>query len=199
MAQSNIRPHSNKVFVVMRAGCGRLDHEGWLQKAALRYAFKQVVQPGDRLIIIGIIDRIPTPLGWKNATIEDGFNGTNEITLARLKAQASNEFEEAFYRLSKLCDERQILLEFIIDSGKSCTEVLLHHAIELQPRCIILDRDLKGQKNSCARSLTCDVFLMKKDGRECKLVTSGTARHVHFENVDKVKIILRLFTRTRAV
>lgn len=160
------RAHSKNVLVVMRAGC-----RSTLDWDALIYAFKQVVQPGDKLIILGIIDRIPTLLGCKKAIIEDTFNATNRIALASLKVQLSKEFEAELLPCAEHCDKRQILLEYIIDSGKSFMEVLLHQASQLKPRCIVLDRDLKSQKNNYAHGLACDVLLMKKDGRACKLVT----------------------------
>lgn len=171
MAATDRSQHSNTVLVVTRAGYRRFHWD------TLIYAYKQVVKSRGKLIILGIIDRIPTHLGCKKATIGREFNGTNELALARLTSHVSNEFEFEFFRLAQLCEKNQILLEYIIVSGESLVGVLLQQAAKLKPRCIVLDRSLKNQKEHyAAHNLTCDMLLMKKDGRACKLVTNATTR-----------------------
>lgn len=170
MATSTLRGQPTIVLVV-------IDGSRALDWNPLFHTFKHVVQPGEKLIILGIIDRIPTLLGCKKATVDAVFNATNNRELANEIKRVSHIFERELQPFAKCCDIRQVWMEYIIDTGASFRGVLLHQATELHPRCIVLGRHLKSQKTLWAENWTCDVLLMNKKGEACIVTASPTRTH----------------------
>lgn len=131
---------------------------------AVTWAFLHVLTTGDVLVLVGVIDFIRGPLGYKCQVNDQTWLGANrkqlqdEIALKKLAWSTTRG-------LKKLCEERGVKLVVDVKPALRFEIAIVQEAIALGAVQVVLDKSLNNRRRKYyLERLTCDVTRMRRSG-----------------------------------
>ncbi|XP_059654786.1 putative proline-rich receptor-like protein kinase PERK6 [Cornus florida] len=137
---------------------------------ALDWAIKHLVQPRDRVIVLGLLYELgkrtcfPFGIDISNIWVKLEFAGQGEMNPRDLEEEIERKKEEyqctlePFYRR---CKRNEVELEIKLAAGYDPRKLIVEEAQNFNPRWIILDSHLKREKMYIYGHVACNVAIMK--------------------------------------
>ncbi|XP_024537326.1 proline-rich receptor-like protein kinase PERK13 isoform X2 [Selaginella moellendorffii] len=129
----------------------------------LEWTVERIVQPGDCLILLGILHEILTPMGYKSKVDFASFNGVNFKCLEEETAKTIKYYNIKSIKVQQLCDEHRIKLDVRVAKGHPLDLIASQEAKKLKASWVVLDRGLKRYKRNIVEQLSCNVILMDRN------------------------------------
>ena len=133
--------------------------------SAVVWAFLCVLKRGDELVLLGVMDYIRGPLGYKVQVNDQTWLGPNKKQLhneIELKKLAWSETPG----LKKLCEERTVKLVVNIKLAPRPEVAVVEETLALGAAHVVLDKSLNNvhRRKYYLERLTCDVTRMRRSG-----------------------------------
>ncbi|KAH9536855.1 hypothetical protein CY35_16G021800 [Sphagnum magellanicum] len=141
----------------------------------LEYAINKIVKEGDEIILVGYLQHVMNPMGYKVLADTAQFTGVNEKCLNLEMAEKKKAVEKMIdgSRWRQACEKRKIKLSSRISAGALPRSVVVGEAKSLHATWVIFDRKaLKEKKLYYVENLNCHVLKMKGDGRSTETIRS---------------------------
>ncbi|CAM6102425.1 unnamed protein product [Calypogeia fissa] len=160
---TNGRPDSLKEKFEPRRVVVAVDATRELKLAALQYALRNFVRPGDKLYLLGILHQVLTPGGSKEKADLTQFTGTKKYIIQEEIRKKKAEFEQGISNseLQQLVEVKQVIPVVHIAAGPDRKVVTAQQAMQLRASWLILDQNLKKEKVYLMEQLNCNLVLMK--------------------------------------
>lgn len=131
---------------------------------AVAWAFLNVLKAGDVLVLLGVMDFIRGPLGYKCQVNDQTWLGANrkqlqdEIALKKLAWSSTPG-------LKTLCEEREVKLVVDVKPAQRPEVAIVQEAVALGAVQVILDKSLNNRRRKYfLERLSCDVTRMRRSG-----------------------------------
>ncbi|CAM6067206.1 unnamed protein product [Sphagnum tenellum] len=141
----------------------------------LEYAINKIVKEGDEIILVGYLQHVMNPMGYKMLADTAQFTAVNEKCLNLEIAEKKKAVEKMIdgSRWRQACEKRKIKLSSRISAGALPRSVVVGEAKSLHATWVIFDRKaLKEKKLYYVENLNCHVLKMKGDGRSTETIRS---------------------------
>lgn len=146
-------PESNPVLIVV-------DANKEINTTALDWALCYVVQEGDSVKLLGVLQHIRNPMGYKSRADEKSWNGANRKVLDMEIAAHLAKFESipnVHGRVEKIGAKLEIEVRAHLHSKL----LVVEEAKRLSARYVVIDRHIKKDKKFYIENLNCYVTRVK--------------------------------------
>ncbi|CAD5170172.1 unnamed protein product, partial [Musa acuminata subsp. malaccensis] len=175
-----------------------------ISSSAIKWAIDGLsLQPGDELTLFGVLHQFNTPstlsflrarklMGYKSSVDSNSMLAANNDIIKQEVARREEEYRNSAENLniSQLYESKKIGFSISVVAESSPKEAALKAANRLKATWIILDRQMKKDKNYFMERLSCGIYRMKRNScvellREPKV----NQRNDEFSNENVSKII----------
>lgn len=147
--------------VIMAYDATKDRHEGELQRTLDEVRLRGDILHGrDRLIVLGVLHRVPHPMGYQTIASIDAFGGTNMRAIEEEVSKKVNLYIKLLQESAQLCEDAGIQIEVKIAAGNPTKNVILQEVVASSPSWIILDRHLRRDLKFYLQQLPCKVSLI---------------------------------------
>ncbi|XP_024360544.1 uncharacterized protein [Physcomitrium patens] len=162
-----VSAHRPKVVAIV------VNAEKKLTFAALNWAINDVVQPGDEIIILGVLKHIFSPMGFKMLANTDPLFGTNKEFLQASVTEATQFFEQklAVSGRREECEKKKVKLTVRIAPGACARLVVVQELAALKATYAVFDRKTMRNRRYYCKHLSCHAVRMRQNGRSTRTVT----------------------------
>lgn len=152
-------PHPRAVVVGFDANAR--DARVW---ATILWAFQNVVEKGDVVVLVGVINYIRGPLGYKMQVSERTWLGPNK-TLLQEEVRKKNAAWSQMTGLRNLCEEAGVRAMVDVKVAQRAEVVIVQEATALSAAQVVLDQSLNNRRRRYyMERLTCAVIRMRRSG-----------------------------------
>ncbi|KAK0605361.1 hypothetical protein LWI29_025866 [Acer saccharum] len=137
-----------------------------VSSSAIRWALHGLsLQPGDQLILLGVLHHLNTPMGYKSRVGSSSIFGGNQRIIEIEAATRKKEYENNLdiIQISKLYQTQGVEFRIEVAIGPSPKEVALISAQNHKATWVILDRQMKKDKKYFLKRLSCGISRMKRN------------------------------------
>lgn len=163
-----------------------VDAEKKLTKfAALDWAINAaVVQPGDEIVVLGVLKHISSPMGYKVVADTDPLVGANPKLLQSEVKKTTEVFEQKLSDSGRRaeCEKKNVKLTVRIAPGARARTVVVRELAALNATYAVFDRRLMRGRRYYGKHLSCHAVRMRSNGRSIKTIftmkansTAGTS------------------------
>lgn len=142
--------------------------------SALDWAIKSVVQPGDEIIILGVLKRVTSPMGCKVVATTDLSVGVNDEVLQKEVNRATSFFEHKLSDSGRRaeCEKKNVKLTVWIAPGARARTVIVRELASLKATYAIFDKRAMRSHRYYGKHLSCYAVRMRRNGRSTKAITT---------------------------
>ncbi|CAL9092096.1 unnamed protein product [Musa textilis] len=164
-----------------------------ISSSAIKWAIDGLsLKPGDELTLLGVLHQVNTPMGYKSSVDSNSMLAANSDIIKQEVARREEEYWNSAENLniSQLYESKKIGFSISVVAESSPKEAALKAANRLKATWIILDRQMKKDKNYFMERLSCGIYRMKRNScvellREPKV----NQRNDDFSNENVSKIV----------
>ncbi|KAI4384598.1 hypothetical protein MLD38_002726 [Melastoma candidum] len=135
------------------------------------------LKPGDKLVLLGVLHRFINPMGYKSNVDCSSIFGPNDKIINEALARKKEEYmnNEELSKIQMDCNSAKI--KFIIDVQVSASLKLavLKAAKDFKATWVILDRQMKKDKNFLMEKLHCGIARAKRNNLVERIKSPNTA------------------------
>ncbi|KAM7267494.1 hypothetical protein ACFE04_009660 [Oxalis oulophora] len=123
------------------------------------------LKPGDAFFLLGILHQVNNPMGYKVKIDSNSMFGASHKIIKEEFAKKQEEYKnnEDIIKFSNQCKEDNIEFQVGVKIGSSSKMVALKAAKNFKATWIILDRQMKNDKNFFKERLWCGISRTKRD------------------------------------
>ncbi|KAF5744996.1 receptor-like protein kinase [Tripterygium wilfordii] len=135
---------------------------------AIRWALHGLsLKPGDVFILVGILQQVNNPMGYKSRVDSHPIIGTNQRIVALEKARKREEYENnvELVQIAKMYEIQKVEFKIEVASGPSPSAIALEMAGNLKATWVILDRQMKKDRMYFLENLSCGISRIKRDNK----------------------------------
>ncbi|KAK6938338.1 hypothetical protein RJ641_031846 [Dillenia turbinata] len=99
-----------------------------------------ILKSGDRLIVLGILHRVPHPLGYQTVACPTSFAGTNIHTMEEEVLKRIDIYTSWFTQTAASCEGEGVTIEVRLTAGNPLKQVILQEIMACNASWVILDR-----------------------------------------------------------
>lgn len=120
-----------------------------------------IIKRGDRVVLLGILHYIATPMGYKSQADVSAFIGTNKKALEAEINKKMDLFEQKSRPLTHALDEMGAHFDITITAGVPLKSVLVKEALKLNPTHLILEWSLRKDMEYYRARLQCQIVCLQ--------------------------------------
>ncbi|XP_061998698.1 probable receptor-like protein kinase At5g18500 isoform X2 [Rosa rugosa] len=122
-------------------------------------------KPGDELTLLAVLHQVNNPMGYRNKMDSSSFFGTNQKVIQEEIERKTEEYRNKveITMISQICECAEIKFHMEVLAGPSPKMVAADAAKGLGATWVILDRQMKKDKQFFMENLTCGISRMKRN------------------------------------
>ncbi|KAB2627288.1 inactive protein kinase [Pyrus ussuriensis x Pyrus communis] len=159
-----------KVVVIQDAS------KDFVSSCAIQWVLQSLsLKPGDELTLLSVLHHVNNPstlagrlLGYRTKMNSSSFIGTNQKVIAEELERKTEEYrsKEEITMISNMCKRLNVEFNMKVVAGPSSKMVAVEAAIRLGATWVILDRQMKKEKQFFMEKLPCGISRMKRNSVE---------------------------------
>ncbi|XP_022989782.1 probable serine/threonine-protein kinase PBL5 isoform X1 [Cucurbita maxima] len=155
-----ISPTSSRIIIAYDATKDRTEHE---LQMTLRNLWMRgdILRGGDTLIVLGILHRVPHPMGYQLIACSESFAGTSLRAMEDEVSKKSDAYIAMLQQSADMCEEGGVSIEVRITAGFPIKNVILQEIMVFSASWVILDRHLRRDESFYLRHLSCKVAVIQ--------------------------------------
>ncbi|CAL5421809.1 unnamed protein product [Camellia sinensis] len=128
------------------------------------------LKQGDTITLLSVVHQLNNPMGYTNR-MDSSIFSTNKKFVDEEVAKKKKEYlnDEELTHISNVYQKKKIMFKVEVVAGPSPKVVALEEAIKLRATWVILDRQMKKDKEYFMEKLSCGISRMKRDNHIEKL------------------------------
>ncbi|XP_022956349.1 probable serine/threonine-protein kinase PBL5 isoform X2 [Cucurbita moschata] len=155
-----ISPTSSRIIIAYDATKDRTEHE---LQMTLRNLWMRgdILRGGDTLIVLGILHRVPHPMGYQLIACSESFAGTSLRAMEDEVSKKADAYIAMLQQSADMCEEGGVSIEVRITAGFPIKNVILQEIMVFSASWVILDRHLRRDESFYLRHLSCKVAVIQ--------------------------------------
>ncbi|KAM1049193.1 hypothetical protein ACFX13_028936 [Malus domestica] len=159
-----------KVVVIQDAS------KDFVSSCAIQWVLQSLsLKPGDELTLLSVLHQVNNPsrlagrlLGYRTKMDSSSFIGTNQKVIEEELERKTEEYrsKEEITMISNMCKRLNVEFNMKVVAGPSSKMVAVEAAIRLGATWVILDRQMKKEKQFFMEKLPCGISRMKRNSVE---------------------------------
>ncbi|KAG0621524.1 hypothetical protein M758_3G026300 [Ceratodon purpureus] len=132
--------------------------------ATAMWMFGNVLQKGDKLVLLGVMENVRGPLGYRVQVNDQTWLGPNKKSVHD-EIRVRNVTWLGLPGLKKLCDDGGVKLVVDVKAAARAEVAIVQEAVALGAVHVVLDRSLHNKRRRYyLEGLSCDVTRMRRNG-----------------------------------
>jgi hypothetical protein len=158
--------------------------------AALDWAINVAVQPGDEIVILGVLKHVSTPSGNKVVATTDPVNGVKPEHLQSEVQRITERFEQKLSDCGKRveCEKKNVKLTVRIAAGARARAVVVRELAAVKATYAIFGRRVIRGTSYYNKHLSCHAVRMRSNGRSTKTIFTKTTQKTNNNGNSNFKI-----------
>ena len=138
--------------------------QGKLSHGAIVWALQTVVKKGDVLALVGVLDYVRGPLGYKCLVQDETWLGANKKFLDE-EIKLREHMWSALPGLRKMCEAAAVKLEVVVKPAHKLEVAVVEESAKRNACHLVLAQSLKNRRrNYYLENLACDVTRLRRSG-----------------------------------
>jgi hypothetical protein len=138
--------------------------QGKLSHGAIVWALQTVVKKGDVLVLVGVLDYVRGPLGYKCLVQDETWLGANKKFLDE-EVKLREHIWSALPGLRETCEAAAVKLEVVVKAAHKLEVAVVEESAERNACHVVLAKSLKNRRrNYYLENLACDVTRLRRSG-----------------------------------
>lgn len=138
--------------------------QGKLSHGAIVWALQTVVKKGDVLALVGVLDYVRGPLGYKCLVQDETWLGANKKFLDE-EVKLREHIWSALPGLRKTCEDAAVKLEVVVKAAHKLEVAVVEESTKRNACHVVLAKSLKNRRrNYYLENLACDVTRLRRSG-----------------------------------
>ncbi|XP_037491557.1 serine/threonine-protein kinase PBS1 isoform X2 [Jatropha curcas] len=148
-----------------------------------------ILHGGDRLIVLGVLHKVPNPMGYMKACA-DSFGGTSARIMEEEISKKMDMYVNMLLQSAEVCEDEGVIIEVKITAGTPMKQVIIQEVVSFNAAWVILDRHLRRDLKFYLKQIPCKVALIQ-DNFSVQLKKSQTMNetdpmeHKYFYSMSK--------------
>ncbi|CAK9313541.1 unnamed protein product [Citrullus colocynthis] len=151
---------SSRVIIAYDATKDRTEHELQLTLRNL-WMRGDILRGGDTLIVLGILHKVPHPMGYQLKACPDSFFGTSLRAMEEEVSKKADAYISMLQRSAESCEEGGVSIEVRITAGFPVKNVILQEIVVFSASWVILDRHFRRDEGFYLRHLSSKVAVIQ--------------------------------------
>ncbi|KAF7816769.1 Proline-rich receptor-like protein kinase PERK8 [Senna tora] len=122
-----------------------------------------ILSAGYRLLVLGVLYRVPHPMGYQTLACPESFAGTSFRAMEEEVTKKVDAYASMLLPSYKDCDNEGISIEVKVTAGFPIRQVILQEVANYRATWVILDRHLRRDLRFYLHKIPCKVGLVKDD------------------------------------
>ncbi|CAL1362737.1 unnamed protein product [Linum trigynum] len=102
-----------------------------------------ILFPGDRLVFLGVLDKVPHPMGYQVKACPDTFAGASIRVMEEEVIKKVDTYVNMLVRSAGVCEAERVCVEVTITAGTPAKQVVLQEVAACSAAWLVLDRHLR--------------------------------------------------------
>ncbi|CAI0395836.1 unnamed protein product [Linum tenue] len=102
-----------------------------------------ILFPGDRLVFLGVLDKVPHPMGYQVKACPDSFAGASIRVMEEEVIKKVDTYVNMLVRSAGVCEAERVRVEVTITAGTPAKQVVLQEVAACSAAWLVLDRHLR--------------------------------------------------------
>ncbi|KAA8538342.1 hypothetical protein F0562_027835 [Nyssa sinensis] len=119
-----------------------------------------ILHKGDTLILLGVLHRVPHPLGYQMEACPESFMGTNIRAMEEEVSKKVDMYVNMLLQSAEDCKNEGVDIEVKITGGTPIKKVVLQEVTTCNATWVILDRHLRRELRYYLKQIPCKVALI---------------------------------------
>ncbi|XP_059631686.1 probable serine/threonine-protein kinase PBL5 [Cornus florida] len=120
-----------------------------------------ILHPGDTLTVLGVLQKIPHPLGYQMHAIADSFIGANMRAMEEEVSKRVDAYVTMLLQSAEDCEDEGVNIEVKITAGTPIKKVVLQEVTTCNATWVILDRHLRRDLRFYLKQIPCKLALVQ--------------------------------------
>ncbi|KAJ7965456.1 Receptor-like kinase [Quillaja saponaria] len=120
-----------------------------------------ILRAGDRLLVLGVMDRVPHPMGYQTKACPESFAGTSIYAMKEEVSKKLDAYESMLLESAENCEKEGVSIEVKVTAGYPIKQVILQQVIECNAAWVVLDRHLRRDLRFYSKQIPCKVALIQ--------------------------------------
>ncbi|KAK6939958.1 Protein kinase domain [Dillenia turbinata] len=116
-----------------------------------------ILKSGDRFIVLGILHRVPHPLGCQTVACPTSFAGTNIRAMEEEVLKRVDIYTSWLTQTAANCEGEGVTIEVRVTAGNPLKKILLQEIMACNASWVILDRHLRRETRALVKQIPCKV------------------------------------------
>ncbi|CAN1175980.1 Inactive protein kinase SELMODRAFT_444075 [Linum perenne] len=122
-----------------------------------------ILFPGDRLVFLGVLDKVPHPMGYQVKACPDSFAGASIRVMEEEVIKKVDIYVNKLSKSAGVCVNERVCVEVTMAAGTPPKQVVLQEVATFNAAWLILDRHLKRDLKFYLAQIPCKVALIHDD------------------------------------
>ncbi|CAN1234665.1 Inactive protein kinase SELMODRAFT_444075 [Linum perenne] len=122
-----------------------------------------ILSPGDRLVFLGVLDKVPHPMGYQVKACPDSFAGASIRVMEEEVIKKVDIYVNKLSKSAGVCVDERVCVEVTMAAGTPPKQVVLQEVATFNAAWLILDRHLKRDLKFYLAQIPCKVALIHDD------------------------------------
>ncbi|XP_008441660.2 probable serine/threonine-protein kinase PBL5 [Cucumis melo] len=182
---------SSRIIIAYDATKDRTEHELQLTLRNL-WMRGDILRGGDTLIVLGILHKVPHPLGYQLKACPDSIFGTSVRAMEEEVSKKADAYIAMLQQSAETCEEGGVSIEVRITAGFPIKNVILQEIVVFSASWVILDRHLRRDERFYLKHLSSKVAAIQ-DNLSVRVLRNKTTTVANEQNLrDSEKSILSI-------
>ncbi|KAA8546488.1 hypothetical protein F0562_002773 [Nyssa sinensis] len=120
-----------------------------------------ILHPGDTITVVGVLQKIPHPLGYQMQACPESFMGTNIRAIEEEISKKVDMYVNMLLQSAEECKDEGVDIEVKITAGTPIKNVILQEVTTCNATWVILDRHLRRELRFYLKQIPCKVALIQ--------------------------------------
>ncbi|XP_031373154.1 probable serine/threonine-protein kinase PIX13 [Punica granatum] len=132
--------------------------------SAIRWVLRNIsFQPGNQLMLLGVVHKIYNPMGYRSRVDPDSFSGANKKVVAETIASKKEVYlyNREIERFSDKCKTTKVVFHIDVQAGASPKELAVKAAQTFRATWVIIDKHMMKEKAYIVEQLACRISAIK--------------------------------------
>ncbi|XP_050238836.1 probable serine/threonine-protein kinase PBL24 isoform X2 [Mercurialis annua] len=183
--------NSSHVIIVYDATRDRGVHElrRTIDEVRLR---GDILRRGDTLIILGVLHKVPNPMGYMKACPES-FGGASIKAMEEEVLKKIDVYIKMLLRSAQVCEDEGVSIEVRITAGSPMKHVIIQEVVSYKAACVVLDRHLRRDLKYYLKQIPCKVALIQDN-------LSVVLKRPHAtDETDPIEVVRSIYSMSKSV
>ncbi|KAI4337896.1 hypothetical protein L6164_016261 [Bauhinia variegata] len=150
------------VVIACDATKDRTEHDAKLTVERIR-SMNGILNASDKLLVLGVLHRVPHPMGYQTLACPESFSGTNFRAMEEAVNKKVKAYVNAFLPSHEDYENAGINIEVKVTAGFPIRQVIIQEVTNYNAAWVILDRHLRRDLRFYLSNIPCKVALVKDD------------------------------------